>query len=193
LATPDETPVDQVADVYVTAAEGSEFFEPAPLTRGNVGLYGIQCRFGRFGIGHGTYINKTTILCSTPIIQIDPLDIYRETVPLVISMNSQDYGEDSSVDFTFTGRGSSWGYWPPIILTVLLAMLAIAIIMNVVSGYSAPPPVNPGQPRKSHIVRDAYSAFTQRGYAPGTLGMRSDSRPGGFSRADGGRLSVNNI
>jgi hypothetical protein len=139
----------------VTAAEGSEFFEPAPLIRGNVGLYGIQCRFGRFGIGHGTYINKTTILCSTPIIQMDPLDIYRETVSLVISMNSQDYGEDSSVDFTFTGRGSSWGYWPPIILTILLAMLAIAIIMNVVSGYNPPAaPVNPQ--RKSHILRDAY-------------------------------------
>jgi hypothetical protein len=81
-AEPDETPVDKVADVYVTAGEGSEFFEPAPLTRGAAGLYGIQCRFGRFGVGHGTYINKTTIMCSTPIIQMDPLDIYRETVQL---------------------------------------------------------------------------------------------------------------
>ncbi len=121
---------------------------------------------------------------------MDPLDIYRETVSLVISMNSQDYGEDSSVDFTFTGRGSSWGYWPPIILTILLAMLAIAIIMNVVSGYNPPAaPVNPQ--RKSHILRDAYQQFTQRGYVPGMLGIRPDSRPGGLSRADG-RLSVNN-
>jgi hypothetical protein len=68
---------------------------------------------------------------------MDPLDIYRESVQLVISMNSQDFEEDtSSVEFTFTGLGSSWGYWPPIILTILLALLAIAVLMNLVARYS---------------------------------------------------------
>jgi hypothetical protein len=139
-AEPNEASVDRVEDVYVTAEEGYEFFEPAPLAKGNVPTLGIQCKFGRFGIGHGTYINKTTILCSTPIIQEDPTNIYRETVQLVVSMNSQDFDEESSsVDFTFTGRGSAWGFWPPILLTILIAVLLISILMNIMSSYSSQP------------------------------------------------------
>jgi len=87
-AVPEETSIDIITDVYVRASEDSEFFEPAPLARGSASNLGIQCKFGRFGIGHGTYINKTTIVCSTPIINEDPLSIYKETVELVVSMNN---------------------------------------------------------------------------------------------------------
>lgn len=34
----------------------------------SIGQYGIECKFGRFGIGMGMYVNKTTIKCVTPSV-----------------------------------------------------------------------------------------------------------------------------
>lgn len=77
-----------MAEVWVVADEESEFWEPTPTSgKGALGQYGIECKFGRFGVGLGMFVNKTTIKCVTPSISEDPEDIWRETVRLTVALN----------------------------------------------------------------------------------------------------------
>jgi len=65
-------------------------------------MYGIKCKFGRFGTSPATYINSTTILCLTPNIQQDPSEISTESVALTVAMNGVDFNDEyTEVDFTF--------------------------------------------------------------------------------------------
>ena len=86
-AEPDEVEVGKMAEVYIFADDDSEFWEPIPASRATVGQYGIECKFGHFGIGMGTYVNKTTIKCVTPSISEDPDSIWRETVRITVALN----------------------------------------------------------------------------------------------------------
>lgn len=67
-ADPDEVEVGKMAEIYVFADDNSEFWEPIPTSKGSLGAYGIECKFGRFGTGVGMYINKTAIKCVTPSV-----------------------------------------------------------------------------------------------------------------------------
>jgi hypothetical protein len=128
-----------MAEVYVTAADDSEFFDPMPLTplqmtddsggpeessaRG-AALSPIKCRFGRFGESSAVYLNSTCIKCTTPPINDAPDTIYRETVVLSVSMNGQDFEEDtSSVEFTFVGTAPYVSF-----ATIVMTLLAIAFV-----------------------------------------------------------------
>ena len=96
----------------------------------SIGQYGIECRFGRFGIGVGMYVNRTTIKCITPSVQDDPDDVWRETVQIEVALNGQDFDEDNSdVDFTFVGTGSTLVFWPYVIGTLLIGLLLVAIVV----------------------------------------------------------------
>jgi hypothetical protein len=104
FAEPNEIEVGKMAEITVIASEDSEFWEPIPTNKNSLGQYGIECKFGRFGIGIGMFINKTAIKCLTPSISEDPDDIWKETVRLTVALNGQDFDEDSSdIDFTFVG------------------------------------------------------------------------------------------
>jgi hypothetical protein len=76
-----------MAEVYVFADDNSEFWEPIPTGKGSLGQYGIECKFGRFGVGIGMYVNKTAIKCVTPSVQDDPDSIWRESVKLSVALN----------------------------------------------------------------------------------------------------------
>jgi len=102
---PTEVEVGKITEVYVSAAEDSEFFEPMPLTPLDLSddeyaddqgakpatLSAIRCRFGRFGETNAVFINSTTIKCTSPSGDEEPDDIYRETVVLSVAMNGQDF------------------------------------------------------------------------------------------------------
>lgn len=78
----------------------------------------------------GMYLNKTTIKCMTPSVQEDPDDIWRETVKITVALNGQDYDEENSdVDFTFVGTGSTLVFWPYVIGTLLIGLLLVAMIV----------------------------------------------------------------
>ena len=130
MATPDEVEVGKMAEVYITADDNSEFWEPIPTGKSTLGQYGIECKFGRFGIGVGMYVNKTTIKCVTPSITDDPDSIWKETVRITIALNGQDFDEDTSdVDFTFVGTGSTLVFWPYVVGTLLIGLLLVAMIV----------------------------------------------------------------
>ena len=129
-ADPDEIEVGKMAEILIIADEDSEFWEPIPTSKSSLGQYGIECKFGRFGIGMGMYVNKTAIKCVTPSITEDPEDIWRETVKITVALNGQDFDEETSeVDFTFVGQGSTLGFWPYVIGTLLIGLLLIALIV----------------------------------------------------------------
>lgn len=76
------------------------------------------------------YINKTTIKCMTPSVSDDPDSIWRESVRITVSLNGQDFDEDNSdVDFTFVGTGSTLVFWPYVIGTLLIGLLLVALIV----------------------------------------------------------------
>ena len=96
----------------------------------SIGPYGIECKFGRFGTSIGMYVNKTTIKCVTPTVQDDPDSIWRETVQIAVALNGQDFDEDNSeVDFTFVGTGSTLVFWPYVIGTLLIGLLLVALFV----------------------------------------------------------------
>jgi hypothetical protein len=100
--------------------------------------YGIKCKFGRFGNSAGTYINKTTILCLTPNIKEDPKDISEETIIISVAMNGVDFNDDESqLEFTFLGTGSSISTWVIILgaLIVGLLLVSIAIFIGGIQEY----------------------------------------------------------
>lgn len=119
-----------MAEIFVFADEDSEFFEPPPTSKNALGQYGIECKFGRFGVGMGMFVNKTTIKCITPSIAEDPESIWRESVKLTVALNGQDFDEENSdIDFTFVGLGSSLSFWPYVLGTLLLGLLLVAIFV----------------------------------------------------------------
>ena len=100
------------------------------IPSGKGGQYGLTCKFGRFGTGIGTYLNKTTIKCDTPSVSDDPDDIWRETVKLTVALNGQDFDEENSdLDFTFIGTGSTLVFWPYVVGTLLIGLLIVALIV----------------------------------------------------------------
>lgn len=178
-ADPDEVEVGKMAEVYVFADDNSEFWEPIPTQRGSLGQYGIECKFGRFGIGVGMYVNKTTIKCVTPSVSDDPDTIWKETVRITVALNGQDFDDDNSdADFTFVGTGSTLVFWPYVIGTLLIGLLLVALIVfcsallqkasfeRVVSLQQ-----NVRQQRsRPYVIRDPYDQFTSRAYSAGMLG-----------------------
>lgn len=138
---PAEVDVGRIAEVYVTAADDSEFFEPMPLTplssteEGSQeeasfsnarpgALSAIRCKFGRFGETSAVYINSTTIKCTTPPADDAPDSVYRETVQLSVAMNGQDFvEEDSNTEFTFNGTAPYISF-----ATLVMTLLAIAFV-----------------------------------------------------------------
>jgi len=135
---PEEVEVGRIAEVYVTAADDSEFFDPmplAPLSMGDEdsesdatahpgGLSAIKCKFGRFGEANAVYINSTTIKCTTPPADDPPDQIYRETVVLGVAMNGYDFLEDSSTtEFVFVGTAPYISF-----ATIVMTLLAIAFV-----------------------------------------------------------------
>ena len=136
---PEEVEVGRITEVYVTAADDSEFSDPMPLTplaltdesggqeegAARPGdLAAIKCRFGRFGEANGVYINSTTIKCTTPPADDPPDSIYRETVVLGVAMNGYDFLEESSTtEFTFVGTAPYISF-----ATIVMTLLAIAFV-----------------------------------------------------------------
>jgi len=128
-ADPEEVEVGKIAEVYVFTNDETEFWEPIPTSKSTIGQYGIECKFGRFGNGLGQFINKTCIKCLTPAVSDDPDDIWKETVKVTVSMNGQDFDdENSEVDFTFVGTGSTLSFWPYVLGTLIIGMLLVAMI-----------------------------------------------------------------
>ena len=84
----------------------------------------LKCKFGRFGETQGVFINSTTIRCTTPATDEPPDTIYKEAVTVSVSMNGQDFMEESSeVEFTFVGTAPYISF-----MTILLALLAVAFV-----------------------------------------------------------------
>lgn len=103
-----EVDVGRITEVYVTAAEDSEFFEPMPLTPLTLNsqelaadpeeatarpgaLSAMRCKFGRFGETSAVFVNSTTIKCTTPPADDLPDSIYKETVLLTVALNGLDF------------------------------------------------------------------------------------------------------
>merc|ERR1719162_1759724 len=67
-------------------------------------LAAMKCKFGRFGEASAIFINSTCIKCTTPPYDESPDTIYRESVPVSVALNGQDFAEDTStIEFTFLG------------------------------------------------------------------------------------------
>lgn len=101
---PIEVAVGNIVPVFVKAAEGSEFFEPMPISQtlqlnnmvsvstddsstGPSQMSPIKCKFGRFGETTGVLANATHIKCTSPATDESPDSIYRETVTIGVAMN----------------------------------------------------------------------------------------------------------
>lgn len=124
------------------------------------------------------YVNKTTIKCVTPSVSDDPDSIWKETVRITVALNGQDFDEDNSeVDFTFVGTGSTLVFWPYVIGTLLIGLLLVALIVfcsallqqasfeRVVALKS-----NVRQSRsRPYVIRDPYDQFTSRAYSTGMV------------------------
>lgn len=105
-AHPEQIEVGRISEVYVKAAEGSEFFEPMALQpntekgtntiSGGSTLSGMRCKFGRFGDAAAIYINETFIKCTTPPFDEGADTIYKEYAPISVAMNGVDYADDHS-------------------------------------------------------------------------------------------------
>lgn len=95
---PNEVEVGQITSVTVSidpelTGSSNIFFEPIPASMQqfnheageDVGptlaqFSYIICGWGRFGETRAVYLNQTHIMCTTPSVPDDPLDISRETV-----------------------------------------------------------------------------------------------------------------
>jgi hypothetical protein len=70
------------------------------------------------------FLNSTTVKCTTPPSDESPDSIYRETVTVSVSMNGQDFMEDTSeAEFTFVGTAPYISF-----LTIVLGLLALAFV-----------------------------------------------------------------
>jgi len=131
---PVEVDVGRITQVFVTASDDSEFFDPVSVDASagedsdqhqrSGALSPLKCRFGRFGESTAVFLNSTTIKCTTPPTDESPDSIYRETVTVAVSMNGQDFNEDQSeAEFTFKGTAPYISF-----LTIILALLALAFV-----------------------------------------------------------------
>lgn len=123
--------------------------------------FGIKCKFGRFGNSPGTYINKTTILCLTPHITEDPKDISQETVVLSVAMNGVDFDEDSDLEFTFEGTGTTLSTWV-IVLGCLIIGLLIVSIAIFIGGFQEYMRVQKQQSRQSYVTQNQFGQLNPR-------------------------------
>ena len=49
---------------------------------------------------------------------------------ITVALNGQDFDNDNSdVDFTFVGTGSTLVFWPYVVSTLLIGLLLVAIIV----------------------------------------------------------------
>lgn len=130
-----------MGEVYVKAAEGSEFFEPLALQStlekgtqsigGGDKMSGLRCKFGGFGDSSAVYINETFIKCTTPPYDGDASAIYKEYAPISVAMNGADYGDDvSTADFTFQGGAPFISF-----VTIILVLAVIALFGYAVAKY----------------------------------------------------------
>ena len=145
---PAEVEVGQMTTVTVlidhTVTDRSNiFFEPIPAamqqfnhdTGDDVGptlaqFSYIICGWGKFGQTRAVYLNQTAILCTTPSVPDDPMDIAREPITFQVSMNGFDFNDaPADVTFTFVGKGSGLGMLMYLILIMLLGALIGALIV----------------------------------------------------------------
>lgn len=133
-----------------------------PSAEGTASQYGIECNFGRFGNGQGMFVNRTTIKCITPSVQEDPESIWKETIKLTVALNGQDFDEENSdLDFSFVGSGSTLVFWPWVLGTLLVGLLLVALVvfcsalLNAVNveNISKRPVSRAARP---HVIRDPY-------------------------------------
>mmetsp|Transcript_9900 Transcript_9900/g.16638 ORF Transcript_9900/g.16638 Transcript_9900/m.16638 type:complete len:203 (-) Transcript_9900:105-713(-) len=140
---PTEIDVGKIDEVYVFAAEDSEFFEPmAQIQMAQVTevseedteqpqkqataeqLSPMKCKFGRFGETNAVFLNTSAIKCTTPPTDEPADSIYRETVTFSVAMNGMDFEEDKSeVYFTFVGTAPYISF-----ATIVMTLLAIAFV-----------------------------------------------------------------
>jgi len=129
-ADPDEVTIGKMAEIFVSAEEGTKFFEPVPSggSSSSQNQYGIHCNFEDFGNTVGMYINETTLLCVSPRIPGDSDDYSTETVKLSVAMNGQDFNEiESDAHVTFIGTGSNLGLFKFLLTAILLGLLFVAL------------------------------------------------------------------
>lgn len=107
-------------------------------------------------------MNRTTIKCLTPSVSDDPDSIWKEQVILSVSMNGQDFNDDSSeIQFTFIGNGSALVFWPYVIACLLIALLLIALIVFCSALLQRVSFENMSKPatrmkQRSYVIRDPY-------------------------------------
>ena len=141
-----------------------------------MGQYGIECKFGRFGIGLGLFVNKTTVKCVTPSVQDDPDSIWRETVRITLALNGQDFDEENTeADFTFVGTGSTLVFWPYVIGTLLIGLLLVALIVFCSAllqkaSFETASKTTRRVRNRPYVIRDPFDQFMPRGYTQGQIG-----------------------
>ncbi len=86
----------------------------------------VMCRFGRFGVTEGKYVNRTLIKCLTPVIA-DDSDVGYEEVPLEIALNGVDYVSNEEQPFTFKGPDAGRMIWVYILIVIFTALLIILL------------------------------------------------------------------
>lgn len=139
-AHPESLEVGRIAEVYVKAAEGSEFFEPMALQpnqekgtqsiASESSLSGMRCKFGRFGDASAIYINETFIKCTTPPFDDGADSIYKEDASISVAMNGVDFNEDISIaQFQFLGTAPYISFVTIILLLAAIAFLGYAVAM----------------------------------------------------------------
>ena len=92
-ATPNVVSAGKINKIYVRANPSKGFFEPPPPPGDDYNNENwIRCKFGYLGSNPAVYINKTTMLCVTPVIH-DPSDLPAEglDIDIQVAMNGVDY------------------------------------------------------------------------------------------------------
>lgn len=141
-AHPEQLEIGRIAEVYIKAAEGSEFFEPMSLQpnsekgtqsiSSNSQISGMRCKFGHFGDASAIYINETFIKCTTPPYDDGADSIYKEYAPISVAMNGVDYADDvSQVDFQFLGTAPYISFLTIIILLAAIALFGYAVAIYI--------------------------------------------------------------
>lgn len=141
---PVEASVGTITPVFVTVADGSEFFEPMPPSQvlqmdnrvvsvedeqSHSEPTVIRCKFGRFGESAGVLMNETTVMCATPVNDESPDDVYRETINVAVAMNGVDFEESEySPEFTFVGTAPYLSF-----TAILLTLAAVAFVLYAVA------------------------------------------------------------
>lgn len=139
-AHPEEMEIGRIGEVYIKAAEGSEFFEPMAIqpnqekgtqsVASSNNLSGMRCKFGRLGDASAIYINETFIKCTTPPYDEGADSIYKEYAPISVAMNGVDYADDvSMVEFQFLGTAPYISFVTILLLLAAIAFLGYAVAM----------------------------------------------------------------